>query len=911
MDPEPGPVATLWCPGCRAEMPEDTDPTMTCGLCGCVFDTHLAQEASRLWREERELNRTLEHLDAAMAELEGRRRNVVGSIASWQARREELRAASVLSAVSTAPPAVRTEVPPKVRTQVAAARAHPPLALLLQGTGALLVLAALVVVSAVLWGSLSGQLQVALLVAAVVAVGVLAAVTKRVVPTTSMVLAALTVAALVVVLLAAPQLVRDWASPWYPGIAGVVFTGVALSAGKVARVRLWWFVGVASIPAATVLALASVLEAAAPVAPSWNLALVVALLAAVVVAMAWWAVAAAEADPPTSRTAWWTASVTVFAGWLVSFGAAMPLAVSWAFPSGGGEDGDSWLGALLTALPLALPVLCVGAATVALARPGNLTGYWRGSALRVVGAVVLGTGVGGVLLFRAATAAEAIVAAVAASAVVALGLWAAVRVPRWRGSLLAGVGSVAGFIWVVDATATLVWRADGASAWGAGARNPAAWAWLAALIFGLALAVQLLVLGLRQRWTAPVVLAIVVAAASWWLGYGVGLAPEYVIEASWLPPAVQLEFAWWPAVGFALAVVTLAHRKSMLRWIEWPMLLLVATVPSWIAGVAGLIVGGEAADAVNLRVVLVLVVLGCVAVILPRGRIGFSATALALALAIPWLAVMFEVAPEADRAPAVVTAPTALGVIAVTAWILEPRSSWTSWWVVMRWPLLAVAAVTVGWALAFPLPGGQPVAIVRVILVTAGASALVVCRWRSAPVVAMVAGWVAVAVVWVSVMAGLPAGGQWDVELHTLPSAAALAAAIGLAVHAGKSHSPDRRVSSLLTVAPPLLVALVPTATMAVLDLADDDSLVRFWLVLTVSAALVVLGTVRQLAGVLVPALLSLLIAVAPVALELVEALPVWVPLATIGVLLLLIGARFEHVRRRGKQVAGWIAHLH
>ena len=118
-------------------------------------------------------------------------------------------------------------------------------------------------------------------------------------------------------------------------------------------------------------------------------------------------------------------------------------------------------------------------------------------------------------------------------------------------------------------------------------------------------------------------------------------------------------------------------------------------------------------------------------------------------------------------------------------------------------------------------------------------------------------------------------------------------------------------LGSGLTIGIPAGLALVPSAIVAVGELAVGDGLTdRFALVVGASAAAVVAGTIRRLGGLLFAGLLALVIAVVPVLLQVVQDLPVWVPLVVVGGTLLAIGARLEHVRRRGTEAVQWLVHL-
>lgn len=867
----------------------------TCAACGVSFDVRLAVQASEQWCRKTQLDSSVAVLDQSIDDMNRRRRSSLALAEAADARAGQLRGEALAVAVRLQPPvATAAGTASDVPAAMAPRRStHPPVAFLLQGTGAVLVLAALVAVSAVLWGSLSGGMQVALLSSAVFVIGVLAVLTRRPVPTTSTVLAALTLAALVVVLVAAPSLIDSWQSQLYVGAAAAVFTTAALAGGFATRVRLWWFAGIASIPITVLLAVLSVTATSQQLADSrWNLTLIVAFVMPVAVGLAWWSARTVDRDQGTARTAWWAAIVTVVVGWLVALAAVASVLVVFAFEPA------------VDRLPPLIEMLLIGAATLALWYPGNATRLWRGGALRVIGAIWVAAAASTAFMVSPPSVIAAIAVGASAAAVVGVGLFVSDRLGSWRTTVLAGVGTFAALLWVAQAWAAIDSQIQAVVV------SEFEWMWLAALVFGLLVAVLLLAKGLWQRVPALIVVGIPVAASAWWLGYATGLADRYSGDLAYLP-AAWIEFMWWPAAAVALAVLLVARRRGMFARASMPGAVVIAVTPSWIAALGFALVQAPTVDAVTFRTLVVISILALVTALMPRSQVASSAVVLGMAALIPWLVWTLEFAAEALELPEVLSVPTAVIAAVLIAWVKEPRASVGQWWPVVRWPLLGVAGVAAAWAIADPLPGGEPVAQIRVVAVVLAAVVVLALNWKSSPRVAMVAGWVGLAVAWVNWLDWVPTDAQWALELRTLPSAAALAGVIGLWVHARRAMPNSRPLSSWLTFAPPVLVALIPTAVAAVVDLALDESLVRFWLVVVAGGAFVAVGAIRRLAGLLAPSLLALVIVVAPVLLDVIQSLPIWVPLALVGVALLGIGARFEHVRRSGHDLAGWIAHLH
>lgn len=139
------------------------------------------------------------------------------------------------------------------------------------------------------------------------------------------------------------------------------------------------------------------------------------------------------------------------------------------------------------------------------------------------------------------------------------------------------------------------------------------------------------------------------------------------------------------------------------------------------------------------------------------------------------------------------------------------------------------------------------------------------------------------------------------VEAYSLPLAC-LAAVVGLV-----RLYRDRTAPSWLTVGPALSAALLPSALATV----GDDSLIRPLLVLTVAAAALVAGVgARWQAPVLTGSLALVVVAVSQLG-PYAVGLPRWLTFGTVGLVLLVLGARYEQRRRNVRQAARWMAALH
>jgi hypothetical protein len=138
------------------------------------------------------------------------------------------------------------------------------------------------------------------------------------------------------------------------------------------------------------------------------------------------------------------------------------------------------------------------------------------------------------------------------------------------------------------------------------------------------------------------------------------------------------------------------------------------------------------------------------------------------------------------------------------------------------------------------------------------------------------------------------------VEAYSLPLAA-LALVVGLVRLRRQPGSP-----SWLTIGPAVSTGLLPSAFATI----DDPSLVRPLVVLGVAAAVMIVGvTLRWQAPFLSGALAACVVAVAQLA-PYAVGVPRWVSFGVVGLVLLVLGFRYEQRRRNATQAVRWVAAL-
>lgn len=143
--------------------------------------------------------------------------------------------------------------------------------------------------------------------------------------------------------------------------------------------------------------------------------------------------------------------------------------------------------------------------------------------------------------------------------------------------------------------------------------------------------------------------------------------------------------------------------------------------------------------------------------------------------------------------------------------------------------------------------------------------------------------------------------GVSTVEAYTLPLAVLLGV-VGLV-----RLRRDPAASSWLTVGPLLAVGLLPSAVVS----TDDPALLRPLLVLGVGAAVLLLGMARRWQAPLVVGALALVVVAVSQLAPWAVGLPRWLSFGSIGLLLLVLGARYEQRRRDARSALAWVVALH
>lgn len=755
----------MWCPFCGAVIGDDPSggERIACDHCRRTasrelvlnasawrsYEAQVTEYAASLHRQVAAMQYQAVHYDNEAVRARGMARAALAAARGSNAARPPL--PSVHPAESVVPAAQHRAVPVSV---------------LLQGTGALLLLAALMIGSAVLWGVLAPVVQALLLIALVAAVGAATAWLMRRLPATGNVLAVLTAAAGVVVGSALPRIIGGFGSLWYPTAAAAAGAAASLVAGRALGVRLWWHTGLLTAAVSAALAIGTVVlwSELEPWGLAWSVCL---LLLTLPVALASLLVSRAETarDP---ETAWTTA-------WIGAAGMGVVLAALLA-------AGRVWLVQLADAsllladrLVLVAAVLVVALALWWLARRAfapdllDLTA----SGLLGVAAMVL------VIPVPPFSGPARVVAAVVP--VVVLGALAGRPGPR-SAAAAAGVGGAA----LLGMTA--VGELDAS--------------WQILLAWGLGSAVIAAVSGLARTSSGWLVLAAGVMGATWsatWFAGHLGTATESLV----LPVAAFLLGLW--SAGRWRGVVGGAWADARVG----QLLVLASVTPSVVTSWRDQMSG----QWVLWRVLLVVGALAVVALWSALARSGWTVpvvAAVVVALGHTWVGVSGW--PEAPAEAYSVSLAIAVLLIAAAG----ARDGWARGRPVAGWSLLVAVAPSV--VLLIMEPEWDAAVALRLLWTTSVAAVLIAVTWRR-PVAAWLVGTVGMVLpLWVY-QAWL--GGQSAVpEALTAPIAVVVAVSAGLGARAASGWSPVQAglragMWALLVPSSVLAVAVVSPTTPA------------------------------------------------------------------------------------------------
>lgn len=321
----------LLCPLCQAalDLEAGREPPVlaTCSAAGHVVVLADAAQAQEYRRNADHARRYAEQMRQRAKQAAQEAHAAAQVSTEWFAAADAAEYRARLSTTTgkpSPPPATTRTVTAPARTGAAGAAPPPaatphrrgiPTAVLLQGTGALMILGAAVLISAVAWTILPPAGQAALLLFMVAVLGGITIGVRSRIPTTSTILAVLTASVLLVVAAGLPVVLSGLDVETYPAAASCAVVVALLAAGRFGRVVVWRHLGWAGSPLAAALVAFTLASAQAGGASAGSLAAVV--MSAAAGGLLWTAAGQRHGDVETAATAWWAAvaagAVAVFA----------------------------------------------------------------------------------------------------------------------------------------------------------------------------------------------------------------------------------------------------------------------------------------------------------------------------------------------------------------------------------------------------------------------------------------------------------------------------------------------------------------------------------------------------------------------------------------------------------------------
>jgi len=391
-------------------------------------------------------------------------------------------------------------------------------------------------------------------------------------------------------------------------------------------------------------------------------------------------------------------------------------------------------------------------------------------------------------------------------------------------------------------------------------------------------------------WLA-VLAAVVIGTASLLAAFLAVFRPSDALRRAGMPVitgtgcflAVAVIAAGWSVPVAAVVAVYLLATAALVLVPVWPgrpwrPLVAIATLPVAVSAVAW--AGSVPALTVAALLALTLVAGAATARGLAGEHRGWATTFTAITgLALPATALTLSLAVGSSTPTAWLVATATASAASAVAWYADRRAPW--WSLAVDITSVTLVAVTlVGTAIA----GGADALSIGLAVVAVVAAAHVLRpsrRW----VATGIASATALVLLWLR----LWEGGVRAVEAFTLPAAALLLLA------GWRLMVRHRALGSWPALGPGLLVAAAPSVVVAVMQ----EGVVRPLVLLGVAVMVTVLGAVYRLqAPLLVGAATAVIVAVDQV-FPVVAQLPRWLSIGTAGVLLIVLGATFEHRRKQ------------
>jgi hypothetical protein len=402
--------------------------------------------------------------------------------------------------------------------------------------------------------------------------------------------------------------------------------------------------------------------------------------------------------------------------------------------------------------------------------------------------------------------------------------------------------------------------------------------------------------------------------ASYAAGAALGASVGYTISHRLVPDFNGPEI-YTLLIGVSASVVTLIAGEAADKVRRWLLFEVPAIFVSVVSLAYGVLQPGSGIET-DLRRILGAGLIAAIALIRLRGTaakgvmalgyVATTATALAIAATIQNRAAQGFHGPEIYS---LLAALAVLGVHQLTLKKLELKSSLFSWGLPIGIALLPSTFFTyTSWGTSFSNLGADQIA--REVIVLVVSAALLTFGLRQGNLANASMGIAGLTLLVVPAVAS-QSSGEWQVQNTAMAAGFMLAGILGIARLAGKAKG-----NSMLFFGLPISLALAPALYLSLAALGHQSvepaDWWRFGILISASMVMLVLGTMREVAGLFYPGLVGVILTALPYGFKQAAATSwfLWVLLLALAGVMVWLAMRLEKMRKEGRTSSQWLREL-